>query len=121
MVDKLISQLAKPGTPVIQCYNKRDLVPPEEIPVGENVVSVSAATGEGLEGLLAMVERELDRGRHHVCLLLPYAMGGLVEALHDGAKVLSVEYDAQGIVVEAICDEILYGRVKQYEMKEKEG
>ncbi len=121
VVDKLISQLAKPGTPVIQCYNKKDLVPPEEIPVGENVAAVSAATGEGLEGLLAMVERELDRGLHHVRLMLPYAMGGLVETLHDGAKVLSVEYDAEGIAVEAICDEILYGRVKQYEVKEQEG
>ena len=121
VVDKLISQLAKAGTPVIQCYNKKDLVTPEEIPVGENVAAVSAATGEGLDGLLAMIERELDRGLHHVHLLLPYAMGGLVETLHDGAKVLSVEYDAQGIRVEAVCDEILYGRVKQYETKEQKG
>ena len=120
VVDQLISQLAKPGTPEIRCYNKKDLVAPEEIPVGENVAAVSAATGEGLEGLLSMIERELDRGLHHVRLLLPYSMGGLVETLHDGAKVLSVEYGAQGIGVEAVCDEILYGRVKQYEIKEQE-
>lgn len=119
VVDQLISQLAKPGTPEIRCYNKKDLVAPEEIPVGENVAAVSAATGEGLEGLLSMIERELDRGLHHVRLLLPYSMGGLVETLHDGAKVLSVEYGAQGIGVEAVCDEILYGRVKQYEIKEQ--
>ena len=36
VVDKLISSLAKPGTPVIYCYNKADLVSREEIPVGEN-------------------------------------------------------------------------------------
>ena len=36
MVDKLIAQLAKPGTKVRQCYNKADLVSREDIPVGED-------------------------------------------------------------------------------------
>lgn len=42
VVDKLIAQLAKPGTPVLRCYNKADLVSPAEIPVGEDVVAISA-------------------------------------------------------------------------------
>ena len=46
VVDKLISQLAKPGTPVLRCYNKADLVSREDIPTGEGNVTVSAARGD---------------------------------------------------------------------------
>ena len=118
VVDKLIGQLAKPGTPVLRCYNKADLTDRENIPTGEDVVALSAATGEGVDRLLVAIEKALDRGRHRVCLLLPYAMGGQVETLHDNAQVLSLEYTAEGIAVEAVLDEIYYGRLKAYVTKE---
>ena len=35
----------KPGTPVLQCYNKADLVKPIDIPLGEDVVAISAKSG----------------------------------------------------------------------------
>ena len=114
VVDKLISQLAKPGTPVLQCYNKADLVPREEIPVGQDVVAISAVRGEGMDKLLAAVEKALDKGLHHVVVTLPYSMGGMVETLHSGAQVKSVNYTADGIEIETIVDEILYGRLKEY-------
>ena len=118
VVDKLISQLAKPGTPVLQCYNKADLVPREEIPVGQDVVAISAVRGEGMDKLLAAVEKALDKGLHHVVVTLPYSMGGMVETLHSGAQVKSVNYTADGIEIETIVDEILYGRLKEYITKE---
>ena len=118
VVDKLIAQLAKPGTPVLRCYNKADLVPPEEIPVGEDVVAISAAKGVGMEALLATVEKTLNHARHHVVVTLPYSMGGMVETLHDNAQVIAVDYTAGGIAVETVVDEILYGRLKSYVTKE---
>ena len=118
VVDKLIAQLAKPGTPVLRCYNKADLVPPEEIPVGEDVVAISAAKGVGMEALLAAVEKTLNHARHHVVVTLPYSMGGMVETLHDNAQVIAVDYTAGGIAVETVVDEILYGRLKSYVTKE---
>ena len=45
-------------------------------------------------------------------------MGGMVETLHSNAKVNSVEYTGDGIVVDVVLDEILYGRVKKYITKE---
>lgn len=118
VVEKLISQLSKPGTPVLQCYNKVDLVSPEDIPVGENVVAISAKSGKNMDGLLAAIEKALGHARHHVFLRLPYAQGGLVETLHDGAKILKVDYTGQGIEVEAVLDEILYGRLRDYIVRE---
>ena len=118
VVDKLISQLAKPGTQVLQCYNKADLVSPEDIPVGQDVVAISAAKGQGMDKLLAAIEKALDRGLHHVVVTLPYSMGGMVETLHSSAQVKSVDYTAEGIEIETIVDEILYGRLKDYITRE---
>ena len=118
VVDKLISQLAKPGTPVLQCYNKADLVSREEIPVGQDVVAISAARGQGMDKLLSAIEKALDKGLHHIVVTLPYSMGGMVETLHSGAQVKSVEYTADGIEIETVVDEILYGRLKEYVTKE---
>lgn len=118
VVNKLISKLAKPGTPVLRCYNKADLVTPEDIPVGEDVVAMSAATGMGMEQLLHAIEKSLDRGLHHVVVTLPYSMGGMVETLHSNAQVKSVDYTGEGIVIETVVDEILYGRLQQYVTKE---
>ena len=118
VVDKLISQLAKPGTPVLQCYNKADLVSAEDIPVGEDIVKISAAKGQGMDKLLAAIEKALDRGLHHVVVTLPYSMGGMVETLHSSAQVKSVDYTAEGIEIETVVDEILYGRLKDYITRE---
>ena len=118
VVEKLISQLAKPGTPVLQCYNKADLVSPEEIPVGEDVVAISAKQGYGMDKLLQAVEKALDNGRHHIVVRLPYAMGGLVDTLHSGARVNNVEYTPEGIEVETVVDAILYGKLRAYIIKE---
>ena len=114
VVDRLISKLAKPETPVLRCYNKADLVYTNEIPVGKDIVAISAKKGTNMDGLLKAIEEALNHARHHVKLLLPYSMGGQVETLHDGAQVKKVEYTADGIEVEAILDDILYGRLREY-------
>ena len=118
VVDKLINQLAKPGTPVLQCYNKADLVQSVDIPVGEEVVAISAKSGRGMDQLKQAIEKALGHSRHHVVVLLPYSMGGMVETLHSSAQVLNVDYTAEGIAVETIVDPILYGRLREYITKE---
>ena len=118
VVDKLITKLSKPGTPVLQVYNKADLVSLEDIPAGKDVVAISAKRGMGMENLLKSIESALGHARHHVLLRLPYSMGGMVDTLHSGAKVNNVEYTADGIEIDAILDDILYGRLKNNVIKE---
>ncbi len=118
VVDKLIAQLAKPGTPVLRCYNKSDLVSAEDIPAGKDNVPISAAKGTGMEQLLHSIENALGQARHHVVLCLPYSMGGQVETLHDHAQVKNVDYSADGIEMEVVLDDILYGRLRQFVTKE---
>ncbi len=115
VVERLIARLA-PETPVLRCYNKADLAAPGELPRETGAVPISARTGEGLDALLARVEAELSRRRRAVRLLLPYDQGGWLDVLHSQARVQSVSYEPEGVSVEAVCDDLLYGRVKQYEI-----
>lgn len=118
VVEKLIDKLAKPGVPVLKCYNKADLVYSEDIPVSRDVIPISAKRGYNMDGLLKAIEEALGASRHHVVVRLPYSMGGMVETLHDGARVKNVEYGAEGIEVEAVLDDILFGRLRAYVIKE---
>ena len=113
VVERLITKLAKPETPVLRCYNKADLVDSTEIPIGEDVVAISAKSGRGMEALLQAIEQALGHGRHHVMLCIPYSQGGLVDTLHKNAQVLNVDYTGEGIVVETILDPILYGKLRE--------
>ena len=119
VVDRLIAKLAKPGTQVLRCYNKADLVEPTDIPIGEDVVRISAKHGYGMKELLSAIERTLGHSRHHITVTLPYSMGGMVETLHNNAQVLATDYTAEGIEVETVVDDILYGRLKQYIIEEQ--
>ena len=71
-----------------------------------------------MENLLKTIERMLSPARHHVLLLLPYSMGGMVDSLHKNAKVNHVEYTGEGIEIDTILDDILYGRMRDYVKKE---
>ncbi len=118
VVNSLIGKLAKPGTKVLRCYNKADLVSPEDIPIGEDIVRISAGQGLGMDTLLQAIEQALGPSRHHVEVTLPYSMGGMVETLHSGAQVLNVEYTGEGIVVDTVVDPILYGKLRAYITKQ---
>ena len=118
VVDRLIAKLAKPGTSVLRVYNKADLVSLEEIPAGQDVVPISAKKGMNMDGLLKAIETALGHALHHVLVRLPYSMGGMVETLHSGAKVNNVEYTGEGIEVDVTLDDILYGRLRDYIIKE---
>ena len=118
VVERLIGKLAKAETPVINVYNKADLVFPEDIPGGEGNVAISAAKGRNMDGLLKAVEKALVSALHHVVVCLPYSMGGMVDKLHNNAQVKNVEYTGEGIEIETILDDILYGQLRDYVIRE---
>lgn len=116
VVNKLICELAGQDACVIECYNKCDM-PHEEITKGENRVCISAKSGAGTRELLALIERLLAKKLRKVRALVPYAAGGLVDMLHSQARVLSCEYTPEGIKMETIVDETLFGKLRQYLME----
>ena len=118
VVERLIGKLAKAETPVINVYNKADLVYPEDIPGGEGNVAISASKGRNMDGLLKAIEKALVSSLHHVVVCLPYSMGGMVDKLHNNAQVKNVEYTGDGIEIETVLDDILYGQLRSYIIRE---
>ena len=102
VVDQLILELGAEKTPRLEIFNKCDLWTGEIRPHGENIVSISAKTGEGLDRLLAAIGERLDAGAKRVTIHLPYDKGGLVERLYQEAKVEQVDY-GETIDVVAVC------------------
>ena len=113
VVDRLIRELGAQQTPCIRVYNKCDRFSPDIRPHGEDVVCISAKTGEGLDELTAAVAKRLDRGTKRVTLKIPYDQGGVVDRLYREAKVEKVDY-AEAILVTAVCTPKTLGQVRQF-------
>lgn len=119
IVDELIDQLGAAHTPCIRVFNKCDAFF-GELPHGENIVCISAKTGEGAAELLAVLSRLLESGKKTVELLLPYAEAGVLEFLHREGSVLSSEYGENGIAVKAVIRPELWGKVRNFVIDGKE-
>lgn len=113
VVESLIRQLGAEQTPRVEVFNKSDVYVGDIRPHGEDIVSISAKTGEGLDQLLAMIGKRLDTGFHRVTLSLPYDKGGVLDMLYRDAKVEKVEY-GETIEVEAVCSEKTAGQVREF-------
>jgi GTP-binding protein HflX len=114
VVDELIVSLGAGDTPRIEAFNKCDLPGVELIPHGENVVEISAATGQGIDKLLKKVEEILDTLSVRVKLRLPYNKAALLDLLHNEGAVKQTEYRDDCIEVEAVLNPATYGKVKDY-------
>ena len=111
VVESLITELGAGELPRIDVFNKYDKLPVGEImPHGEDICAISAKTGEGLDKLLELIGRKLDRGVRRVVLRIPYDKGGVVDTLYREAKVENVEY-GETIVVTAVCGPRTLGRL----------
>ena len=113
MVDALILELGAAETPRIEVFNKCDRCPSDILPHGEDRISISAKTGEGLPELLSMIGKRLDSGAHRVVLHLPYDRGGVLDTLYRVAKVENVEY-GETIEVTAVCTPKILGQVEEF-------
>ena len=113
VVDDLIRQLGAESTPCIRVYNKCDAYF-GILPHGEDVVCLSAKSGEGADALVKKLAGMLGQAKRRVMLSIPYAKAGVVDALKREANVLSMEYTDEGIKAEAILTPALLGRVKEF-------
>ncbi len=113
VVDDLIRQLGAESTPCIRVYNKCDAYF-GILPHGEDVVCLSAKSGEGADALVKKLAGMLGQAKRRVMLSIPYAKAGVVDALKREANVLSMEYTDEGIKAEAVLTPALLGRVKEF-------
>lgn len=113
VVDSLVQQLGAQQTPCLRVFNKCDLYS-GILPHGEDVVCISARTGEGADVLTAHLIAMLSEGVCEKELLLPYSEGGVLDILLRDAQVFSTEYKESGILVRAALTPELLGRYKAF-------
>ena len=114
VVENLIRELGAGEIPRIDVFNKSDRLPAGEImPHGEDICSISAKTGEGVDKLLEMIASRLDAGSRRCVLRIPYDKGGLLDQLYREAKVENVEY-GETIAVTAVCTPKVLGQMAPF-------
>ena len=85
-------------------FNKADRAPDAAAELASRypgAVVISAATGEGIEGLLAVIAHGLRAGAHVVELSVPYSRGDVLAALHREGEVLSTVEEEESTTVRA--------------------
>ncbi|MFM7442330.1 MAG: HflX GTPase family protein, partial [Tabrizicola sp.] len=92
----LVSLGVKEDTPLIEVWNKLDLVDASQrgalaaqAAQRQMVLPVSALTGEGIDTLLSLISRTLDEDRTEVSLTIPFDQGRKRAWLHDQSIVLA--------------------------------
>lgn len=113
VVESLIRQLGAEQTPCIKVFNKCDLYM-GILPHGEDVVCISAKTGEGTADLVEKLAALLDRGKRHVHLSIPYSNAGITDLLNREAILENLEYTDASIEVDAVVTPDIFGRIKQF-------
>ena len=113
IVENLIHELGADHLPRINVFNKSDLVVGDILPHGEDIVSISAKSGEGVDRLLAAIDAKLDKGNRRVTIHLPYDKSSFLDMLYREAKVESVEY-GECIDIVAVCVPRVLGMLKDY-------
>ena len=113
VVDELIRQLDAESTPCLRVFNKCDSYM-GILPHGEDIVCISARTGEGADVLVNKLSEMLSRGQQRVTLTIPYARGGAVDMLNREAVIHSMEYGEDGITADVTVTPEIFGRVKEF-------
>ncbi|KMS59379.1 GTPase HflX [Novosphingobium barchaimii LL02] len=94
-----------PLIPIIEVWNKWDLLAPEQIEAlreamshrdGETIIPVSALTGEGCDDMLAVVSRTLTLGSKVYSFVIPAADGQRLAFLHARGEVVAEEDAGEG-------------------------
>lgn len=102
----------------IEAWNKCDLLSEEDRQTiaeragreREDVVLISAMTGEGVEDLLRFVGDRLTRGSRVYGLTVPAGDGAALAWLHEHGEVLSSQQQGEDILVQARLSEAAHAR-----------
>lgn len=128
-VNKVIGEIAEetgePAPPEILMINKVDAADPlvlaELRSRLDDVLFVSAATGEGIPALESRLELFLNSRDDHVVLQVPFDRGDVVARLHEYGTVLSQEYTEDGTRVEVRLPGIIAAELSDLRIAVGEG
>jgi len=114
----LLTELGVSGSPIIYVFNKCDL-PASEIPrlpdiPSDDMIYISAKTGQGVDKLIARIEEYVMDGRKRITLRIPNSDAGILSGVYKYATVNDVRYGNEFIEADITADERARGMYKNY-------
>ncbi len=119
----LLDELGAGGKPTLFIFNKCDLLTDGDraaqmrnlaASADASAVFISAVTGDGMDDFAAALEKIASEGRRRVTFRLPYGDGAALNLLHKEGHGVEVRYEDDAIVVSAVTDARLRGRLSAY-------
>ena len=116
---EVLEELGGGDKETLTVYNKIDLVDKGVMKIkaqriAETCVFISSKTGEGIEGLFALIEEKLDDGEDALQYLVPHAQYSLVSGLREQGCLLSEEVVEGGVQVKAAPRGKLKHQMKEF-------
>lgn len=113
----LLESLGCSDTPIITVLNKCDLIDNSTLAQDfKSYVKISAKNGTGIDDLLSAIDENLPVRVKRVSLLIPFSDIGLVNEIRSKGTLIGEEYVTDGIQIEAVVDEVLYSKIKKFEI-----
>lgn len=106
---KLLEELGAGDKPTVTVINKCDLCSNDAL-LGTRGVRISALTGLGIDNLLEAIEEAMPSKPIRMKLLLPFDKLSLAAQIRETGDILSEEYLADGLLVDALADRITAAR-----------
>ena len=116
-VREVLAEIGAGDVPELVAFNKSDLAPgeAERLREGrEGSVALSAATGEGVDLLLATIGDRLRSLTTVVDMVIPFDRGDLLAAAHREGEVLVEEPGEGGMHVRGRFDDAAVGRFSEF-------
>ena len=116
-VREVLAEIGAGDVPELLVFNKSDLaadVADRLVVEHPGSAAVSAATGAGIDGFLRVLGDRLRSITQIVELLVPYARGDVMAAIHREGEVVSTVEDEAGMRVRARLSEASAGRLADF-------
>lgn len=99
-VEEVLGQIGAQDIARVEVFNKCDLLDSEQLEALKarhaQAVLVSAATGAGIESLVARIARVASARDAHLDVLIPYHRGDLVSLAHERCHIVSESHKESG-------------------------
>ena len=115
VVYETLRKLGVKDKPVITVFNKQDRIKDDEVIKDLNAdvcVKTSACTGQGIDDLIASIERIVMQNRVLLERTIDFKDAALLQLIRKDGTLISEEYLPEGIKVKAYVSKEIFGKVE---------
>lgn len=115
VTNELLSELGAADIPVVSVMNKSDLLYDADsvMTLGDSVF-ISALHGNGIDALLAAIDRALPPDRRRCVFLFPYDDMSPSSLVREDSTVFGEEYTENGLKIDALCSVKVANKLSKY-------